>query len=356
MKLTDVFTPRAIAAQWTQDPSNQTAYLGAGLFPARKKAGLDLKWFRGHKGLPVSLTPSNFDAKATLMTREGFTAIENEMAFFRASKVIGEKIEQEILRVSDSSDPYLQDILTQLYDDANSLIDSANVVAERMRMQLLCPDQDGSPRILISHKGVQYAYSFDSDGSYREQHYKAMSAAADKWTDPASSNPLKDLSDAADAVENLTGTRPTRALMNRNTFNQLKANERVRSAVLAQNVTANVYMNDARMKELMSTELGLTPVVYSKRYRDENGDAHPFYKDGFVTLLPEGYLGNTWYGITPEERTLMGSGKARVSIVNTGIAITTVINENPVFTETIASEILLPSFQRMDETYVLKVY
>ena len=355
MRLTEVFTPKAIASQWTENASNRIPYLGEALFPAKKKAGLDLRWIRGHKGLPISLTPSNFDAKATLMEREGFSVAQNEMAFFRASKVISERMEQEIMRAANSDDPYLQETLTNLYDDANSLIDSAYVVAERMRMQLLCPTQDGSPRILISHNGVQYSYNYDPDGSYKANNYKAMSAANDKWTDHTNSDPLKDLTDAMDAVEAVSGTRPTRMLLSRATFNHLKANANVRSAVLSQNVTANVLMTDARVKELLSSELGLTPLVYNKQYRDESKTAHTFYADGYCALLPEGALGSTWYSITPEERTLMGSGEAKVAIVGTGVAITVVVNPNPVFTETIASEILLPSFERMDETYVLKV-
>lgn len=42
MDLREVFTPAAIAANWTEVASNQIPYLGATLFPARKKAGLRL--------------------------------------------------------------------------------------------------------------------------------------------------------------------------------------------------------------------------------------------------------------------------------------------------------------------------
>ena len=65
MNLRDIFTAEAIAANWTETASNSIPYYGAGLFPARKKAGLDLKWIRGNKGLPVSLAPSAFDAIST---------------------------------------------------------------------------------------------------------------------------------------------------------------------------------------------------------------------------------------------------------------------------------------------------
>ena len=42
-------------------------------------------------------------------------------------------------------------------------------------------------------------------------------------------------------------------------------------------------------------------------------------------------------------------------IVDTGVAITTIKIPHPVNIETIASEIVLPSFERMDEVYVIKV-
>lgn len=131
---------------------------------------------------------------------------------------------------------------------------------------------------------------------------------------------------------------------------------KVRAAILAQNATANVLMNDARVKELFKTELGVTIAVYTKQYLDEEGVAHKFYLDGFCTLLPEGALGNTWRGVTPEERTLLGNDKADVSVVSNGVAITVTVTTDPVNTKTTVSEIVLPSFERMAETYVIKAY
>ena len=48
MRLTDIFTAEAIAANYTEVASNAIPYLGTGFFPAQKKAGLDLKWIKGH--------------------------------------------------------------------------------------------------------------------------------------------------------------------------------------------------------------------------------------------------------------------------------------------------------------------
>ena len=111
-------------------------------------------------------------------------------------------------------------------------------------------------------------------------------------------------------------------------------------------------MTDNRVKELFSNELGINIIVYAKQYKDEAGNTKKFYPDGMVTLLPEGTLGTTFYGVTPEEHR---SDKLDVSIVDSGIAVAVETKFDPVQTLTKVSEIVLPSFERMDETYMIKV-
>ena len=354
MKLTEIYNAKAIAIQQTAAASNRQAYFGEGLFPAKKKMGLDLKWIKTHKGLPVSLAPSNFDAKSTLRSREGIKMDETQMAFFRESMLVKEEDEQNIMRVQEATDPYALEVLNHVYDDTNTLVEGARVVAERMRMQLLAPVDDGSPRINIEANGVLYSYNYDSDGSYKTNNYKALSGT-EQWSDTEHSDPLSDVMNAQDAVEGDTGTRPSLLLVSKKTMGYLKKNANIRSAILAQNTTANILMTDARVQELFSNELGISIVVYTKQYKDEAGVTHRFYPDGLATLLPDGPLGNTWHGTTPEERTLLGSGQADVSIVDTGIAVAVTVTDDPVNTKTTVSEIVLPSYERMDETFVLKV-
>ena len=47
---------------------------------------------------------------------------------------------------------------------------------------------------------------------------------------------------------------------------------------------------------------------------------------------------------------------ADVSVVSNGVAITVTVTTDPVNTKTTVSEIVLPSFERMAETYVIKAY
>ena len=71
--------------------------------------------------------------------------------------------------------------------------------------------------------------------------------------------------------------------------------------------------------------------------------------------MPNGALGSTCYGTTPEERILLAKPESDVSIVNTGVAVAVGINANPVETETTVSEIVLPSFERIDDCYFMEV-
>jgi hypothetical protein len=353
MNIRDAYNAKAIAVRHTEAASNKQAYLGAGLFPSKKKTGLDLKWIKTSKGLPVSLAPSAFDTVSTLRSREGFKITETEMAFFKESMLVKENDEQEIMRVQDSSDPFAREVLDRIYDDAETLLEGAAVVPERMRMQLLSAE-NGSPSISIAANGATYAYNYDPDGSYRANNYVELTGT-DMWSDTVNSDPITDVMNAQDAVEAKTGTRPSILLVSKKTMNYLKQNVKVRDYTLAQNVTANIIMTDNRVKETFSTELGVTIIVYSKQYKDEDGIVKKFYPDGMATLVPSGTLGNTWFGMTPEERTLMSKPGADVTVVDGGVAVSITVTEDPVQTKTTVSEICLPSFERMQETYTLKV-
>lgn len=354
MKLSDVFTAKAIALNYTTAASNSIPYLGAGLFPAKKKAGLELKWLKGHNGLPISLAPSNFDAKSTFRDRVGVAQTETQMPFFRESMLVKEADEQEIMRVQDAGDPYATQILENIFNDARNLIDGANVVPERMRMQLLAP-LGGSVGINISANGVAYTYDYDPDGTWKAEHYLKIETEADKWTSADTCDPLKTIEDALDAQEAASGNRPEIILMSKDTFNLIKNSAKVRSGILAQNVTANVNYTSAKVKSFVEEELNVQIVIYNKQFKNEEGVAQKFYPDNIVMMLPNGSLGSTWYGTTPEERTLAGSGEANVSIVDTGVAVAVTITSDPVNTKTTASEIVLPSFEAMDLCYAIEV-
>lgn len=341
----ELVNAQEIGTYFENNPSNKAPYFGATLFPAKKQLGLDLGWIKGANGLPVALTPSEFDAKATLRDRIGFTKVQTEMPFFREAMRIGEKDRQELNRLLASNLPEMyKSIVNNIYDDVSTLIKGAEVQPERMIMQLLSTGKIG---ITANRMNLDYDYGMKDD------HKETLLTGA-QWSNP-DSTPIQDIMRWQDEVENNTGSRPTNAIMTRKTFGYLLAHKSIR---LDMNPLGgqNIILTDAMLKQYLQTQLGLSIAVYNKKYRAEDGSLHNFYPDDHFTLIPDGSLGNTYYGTTPEESDLMTGGtSADVRIVNTGVAITTIKEPHPVNVETIVSEIVLPSFETIDNIFIAKV-
>lgn len=362
MNITELFTPAEVAANWTEVASNRIPYLGAGLFPARKKAGLDLSWLKGSKGLPISLMPSTFDAQATFRDRIGVEKLETEMPFFREGFKIKEKDRQDLLRISEANDPYAEAIIARIFDDANELIEGAEVVAERMRMQLLFP-LNGDLGISIKANGVDYTYDYDPAVNgvrqWKSTNYAALTGNA-VWSATNTADPFTDIETRMDAIRAATGAEITTLVMNSTTFNYLPKIDAIKNRFLSTIGVTTGYITKNDVRQLFRDVLGVEIAVYDKMYRTEDGKttgsrvATKFVPDGYVALLPAGAIGGTWYGTTPEEADGAGAPMT-VALVNTGVAVSRIVEPHPVNINTICSEIVLPSYERADEVGLLKV-
>lgn len=346
----DLVSAKALTTYWQETVSNRIPYLGEGLFPAKKKMGLDLAWIKGYKGLPIALKPSHFDTKATVRDRIGVKKIETEMPFFREAMTIKERDRQELLRFRENDPQNLYStIISEIFDDRAQLIEGALIQGERMRMQLLT-----TGGISIVANNVDYTYNYDVDGEWKRNNYMEMSGTS-VWSDTEHATPLEDIRAMQQKIVDLTGVKPTRAIMTQKTWNYLLQNKSIRIAL---NPLANGLnlVRDAELKSLLLSEVGLSVAIYDKKFKAEDGSTHNFYPDGYVTLLPNAPVGNTYYGTTPEEADLQSMNfNGDVSIVETGIAVTTINIPHPVNKETIVSEIVLPSFERMNEVATMKV-
>lgn len=356
MLVNEVVDSKAIALSATENASNQIPFLGLNWFDEKKKNGLDLKWIKTHKGLPVTLAPSNFDALPTIRARGGLNVEKTQMAFFREAMLVSEEDAQEIARIKDENDPYLEAALNSIYDDTNTLLDGAEVVPERMRMQLLAT-VDGHPTIGIENAdGVKYAYDYDPDGTYAATHYAKLTGQ-DMWSDTTNSKPIDDLNRARKSLAKL-GRVAKYVLMTSTTFAYLAENKQVKNSVMA-NALLNLdeVLDDDTVISIIQKKTKLTPVIYDKMFIDEAGNEVNFYPDNKVTLLPEGKLGSQWFGTTPEERSAGQVADMDVTIYGTGIAIAvqTERKGGVISTSTTASEITLPSYENMDSTYVIEV-
>lgn len=357
MDFSNIVSPKLIAAAYNTAASNKIPYFGESLFTPAKTAGLDLAWIKGSSGITVSLAPSAFDAKATFRTIEGIKRIETEMPFFREGFHISERDRLELLRAKNEDDPYVDAVLNRVYDYVGNLIDAANVVAERMRMALLFPT-GGDMKIIFKANGVDYSYNYDAAGTWKANNYATLTSTA-LWSAPTTANPIKDFSDMASKAADVSGSEVKYAIMSSDTFTKMLATDAVKDLYVSTSGRNISFITPAMGAQAIASVTGITPIVYKKKYKTESGVATAYVPDGYVTFIPEGALGNTWYGTTPEEANIIfnptATATSDVSIVNTGIAVTKIFNPHPADSDIIVSEIVLPSFERMDEVVTLKV-
>ncbi|OME07867.1 phage capsid protein [Paenibacillus odorifer] len=341
----DLVNAESIGTYYNTVTSEAIPYLGETLFPSKKQKGLTLKWIKGSKGLPVALMPSAFDAKATLRDRIGFKDVKTKMPFFRESMSVGEEERQQILELmASTNEQYYMPLINEIYDDATELVKGALVNPERMRMQLL-----STGKILITANRQNYDYDYQMP-----VNHKVTLTGADKWSDPTA-DIVGDIQEYQQTMDDDRGVQLTKAICTRKTWGYIMKNQAIR---LDMNPLGgqNIIMTDALMRQYLLNKLGISISVYNKKYELQDGSTHLYYPDDYITFIPDGTLGNTYFGTTPEEADLMsGATSAQVSIVETGVAITTIKEPHPVNVQTIVSEITLPSFESIDNIFIAKV-
>ena len=343
MSIFDLVTSQELSAYWLELTQDREPFLGEELFPDDKKRGLDLKWIKGAKGLPCVLKTSAFDAKAIPRPRIGFEKLSAEMPFFKESTYIDEELRQELNMVLETGNQaYIDSVMTKVFDDEIRLIESAAVSRERMRMQAITTGV-----VAMAANGQSYSYDYGMPGNHKAE-------ANVSWSDTANADPCEDIRVAKEVILDDTGTTVTRAVCNSVTWRKLRNNEKIKKEIFVMTNGAGA-VRDTQLMDYLSDLLPDGIALNDKRYVDESGAVQKYIPDDVFVLLPPQTLGKTWFGTTPEESDLMSHGKANVTIVDTGVAVTTITMEDPVNVETKVTQICLPSFEAADEVFILDV-
>lgn len=343
MTIFDLVRAPELTSYWEEHRQDMPPYLGEELFPADKKLGLKLDWIKGANGLPVVLKPSAFDVGAVPRPRIGFDKLSAEMPFFKESTYIDEELRQQLNMVMETGNQaYIDAVMNRVFADEMHLLEGARARREQMRMMALT-----TGAIAITANGQAYNYDYGIPSDHKSE-------VTTSWS-TTTSDPIEDMRKAMDKIEDDTGVRPTRGVCTRKTWGYLRVNEKIIKSIFVLSNGQVSALSDARLSQYLMDELGLELIVYGKRYKNDAGTATQFVPDDTVVLFPEGTLGNTWFGTTPEESDLMGTGAANVSITDTGVAVTTVQKTDPVNVETKVTMICLPSFESADSVYILDV-
>lgn len=343
-KIYDLVTSKALASYWTVASQYRTPYFGESKFPNKKKLGMKLEFVKGAKNAPVMLMPSALDAKVIPISRQGFEISTEKMPFFKNSMLVNEEDRQALNMLAESNNTAVNTIVDRIYDDEMTLLENASLTREIMRMQALT-----TGAITIASNGQNLSYNYGVPSANKV-------IPATKWNVSASADPIADINAWKLQISSTKGVELTEGLMNSVTLSYLQKSEAVKALVFANIANAPASISSARLLQFLKEETGITFYIYDKGW-DNNGTFTKFVADGTVVLMPESDLGNTWFGTTPEESDLMGGvgTKASVTVVDTGVAVATYKEEDPVTVITKVSEIVLPSFEMADQVIIASV-
>lgn len=357
LQIADIFDSEAVALYITQEYENRSPFLGEILFPNKKIFGTGISWYNHEKVAGELLKPSNYDAVPTLRTRGQASLTKEEMILFRESIDVKEADIRQIANVRDENDPLLTTIVDSLYSDTKRLADSAENVAEVLRMQLLAP-ANGEMKITIGlSDNTMYAYNYDKNGAWKNSNYLALSGT-DIWDNPTTSKPLSDMNNATSRLRK-KGIIATDAIMNSATFLKMSKSDEIKAALITFSGQPVTFITDSIVKSVVKDATGLNIIIDDDQYTDYSGQSQKFYPDNYVSIIGNQLLGNTYRGSTPEETTKylnIPDAPVDISVMENGIAIAIQTVYKPSFAvTTTASQIVLPSYEGMDGVYVMKV-
>ncbi|EOU1489393.1 major capsid protein [Clostridium perfringens] len=273
----------------------QPAMLGDTLFPARKIQDIKFDMITGANGLPVSASVHAFDTETELASREVLQKGAAELALIKRKIAIGER---EIIAINNPRmDSEQKALVMELFKDGDKMVNSVQTRIEAMRMELL-----SSGKINVKENGVSITLDYSVPGGNKKTF---------DWSDPATAKPLEDIKTLADAVEDASGTKPTRILTSSKVLNKILACESVKKAIFGVNFDKIATRKDLNSL-LESMELPQV-AVYNAKYKVQNANGKyttkRYFPENILSMFAENALGETIYGLTAEEIELLGSNK-----------------------------------------------
>lgn len=317
------------------------------LFPFRRKTSLELSMLKGTRGVIPSLAPSAFDVKSTLRSRGQIELTKTQMPYFKEGIPF---TEEDQMQVNLYGENMREEVLRRFYDDASTLIRAADIVSERMAFQLLFP-ADGLPKISFVENGATYAYTY-GDAAWTSGHFTQLTGN-DFWTATTTADPMKNINTVCQNLRAHYGSRIRYLIMNSITFGLMASTDAMKARFT--NRSLNFALTDRDVRDVVRNDAGLEIVLVDEVYVESDGTTNKYVPDGYVAFVPEGALGATYRAVTPAEARLRGNSNADVTITENGIAVSREVLGDPVLETVIVSQIVLPTYERMDEVGLMKV-
>lgn len=265
-------------------------YVGPTLFPVKTVNELSFEYWKSQNLLPVMASIQAYGAEAQIASRDGAQKITGEIPPIKRKIPLDERMLIALKREGAGDNDMVRN---QLYNDLDNMIDSVQARIEKMRM-----DAIAYGKLTLNENGVIMNVDYGVPDTNKE-----TLAGTDLWSDHANSTPVDDIQRWTDAVVEVSGIRPTRALTSNTVVSHLIQNAQVRTMIYGdQGGSRAVSLN--QVNELLST-LDLPQIAtydLQVRVQAEDGSISTvrFFPQTRFVLLPPDPLGETLMGPTAE--------------------------------------------------------
>lgn len=337
-RVEDLLTPKELV-DYTKSRA-QEAYMGEYLFPERKTEALEIDIVKGAHNLPVSAKIHAFDTEAEIGSREGADRSMQDLALIKRKIKLPERT--LIALEAPRSDAEEAELVKKVFNDVDNLVASVRTRVEAMRMEAL-----STGKIVVNENGVKASIDYGMPSEHK---------ATKDWMTGSSAKILDDMFEATQKVVDDTGFRPTRALTSTKVLNKILRDEVIRSAIFG--VNSAKMLTTAELNAFLAQQKLPQIATYDKKYRTQDAKGKYVTKsflpeDAFV-MIPDGKLGDTFYGVTAEELELRKKPDVDVSEIGK-IVVCQYSTIDPVAKWIKAVATALPSFPYADEVFVFTV-
>ncbi len=313
--------------------------LGETLFPEVKRDSLEFDQIKGARKIPVVASVHAFDTEAEIGSREA-SKQGLELALIKRKLPLSEK---EIIALENPRTPAEQQyLMKEVYNDIDTL-----VAGVRARVEVMRIDAVSSGILTISENNLTLTFDYGVPANHKQ-----VNSGTDLWTD-AASDPIEQIQDWYSTL----GTKPRRALTSGAALAALLKHPKVISALFGNGSGRVATRQDlnAFMQQLELPTIATYDDVYRKQAANGTYSQIRYFPQNKFVMLPDGPLGETIYGPTPEEIRLSRNPEVDIRKVGNVLAMVYEESLDPVSTYTKAVATALPSFPAADEVFQAQV-
>ncbi|EJU22975.1 phage major capsid protein E [Peptoanaerobacter stomatis] len=317
-------------------------FMGELLFPETKIEDIDLAYIKGANNAAVSASIHGFDTETEIASREKLEYVKEQLALIKKKIKMGEELIIKLNTPRTSAE--FEKAKELVFDDVDKMVLAVKTRIEAMRMEALT-----TGKIVANENGA----SVSLDYGVPSNNIKTLGGTS-VWTD-AASDPIKDIFDWTNSLLNTAGITPTRALTSNAVLSTLLTHDKVKKDIFGLNTKA---LNKKELNDFLQMQ-GL-PIIatYDERYRVQNANGtyttKRFFDENKFVMMPEYALGETIYGLTPEEIELSGKAGNEVS-EREKVVVQIYSTKDPVARWTKAVATALPTFPFANEVIIAKV-